>query len=219
MRWLYIPNENTEGDQIGPRMAFEKLYGEGFFSAYKAYSYLVRKKQLDSHADALNELLLTASEFAPDVMFIQHPGTEFPMDRLYLQQLKAIPSKPKLILFEADPYGKIIKRMGPTLRAVIAETDICFLVGTGTVADMAWEAGAKLIRFAPHSYDSKRFGLPWQATTRRRHDAVMIANLTCLKRIPWLFMPGGRKRKQTALALYKHLGDRFAVYGSGQGWD
>ena len=47
----------------------------------------------------------------------------------------------------------------------------------------------------------------------------MIANLTCLKRIPWLFMPGGRSRKQTAQALYKHLGNSFALYGTGQGWE
>jgi len=219
MRWLYVPNENREGDQVGPRMAFEKLHAEGLFSAYKAYSYLVRQQVLNNHQAALDEFLATAVEFAPDLIFIQHPGTEYPMDRAYLQQLKAIPSKPKLVLFEADPYGHIIKRMGPTLRAVIAETDICFLVGTGTVADMAHAAGAKSIRFAPHSYDSQRFGTAWQPTLSRRFDAVMIANLTCLKRIPWLFMPGGRSRKQTAQALYAKLGDRFALYGGGQGWE
>jgi len=218
MRWLYVPNENMEGDQVGPRMAFEKLHRDGVLSDYKAYSYLVRQKALNSHQDALNEFLLTAKEFAPNVIFIQHPGTEYPMDSSYLRQLKKIPSHPKLVLFEADPYGQFIKRMGATLNAVIAETDLCFLVGTGTVADMANAAGAKQVRFAPHSYDSKRFGLPWQPTLTRRYDAVMIANLHCLKRIPWLFMPGGRNRKLTAQALYTQLGNRFAVYGVGQGW-
>lgn len=218
MRWLYVPNENTEGDQVGPRMAFEKLYAEGVFSAYQAYSYLVRNKFLVDHQTALQEFLKIAEDFRPDVIFIQHPGTEYPMERSFLQRLKAISGNAKLVLFEADPYGRIIKRMGATLKAVIAETDLCFLVGTGTVADMAHAAGAKKIRFAPHSYDSKRFGTPWQPPVSRRFDAVMIANLTCLKRIPWLFLPGGRKRKQTALALHHHLGERFAVYGSGQGW-
>ena len=39
MRWLYIPNESLEGDQIGPRMAFEKLHQEGVFSDYKEFIY------------------------------------------------------------------------------------------------------------------------------------------------------------------------------------
>jgi hypothetical protein len=101
---------------------------------------------------------------------------------------------------------------------VLAETDICFLGGTGYYTEMAHKAGAKKIRYAPHSYDSQRFGTPWSPTLSRQLDAVMIANLPCLKRIPWLFMPGGRSRKLTAQALYRRLGDRFAVYGAGQGW-
>ena len=218
MRWLYVPNENKEGNQVGPRMAFEKMHQEGLFSDYKAYSYLVRQKALKNHQDALNEFLETASTFAPDVIFIQHPGNDYPMERSYLQQLKAIPSLPKLALFEADAYGSIVKRMDSTLCAVMAETDICFLVGTGSLAQLARNAGAKIIRFAPHSYDSKRFGGPWKPTLNRRLDAVMIANLPCLKRIPWLFMPGGRKRKQMAQLLHSCLGERFAVYGTGQGW-
>ncbi len=218
MRWLYVPNENKEGDQIGPRMAFEKLHQQGVFSAYTTYSYLVRQKNLSSHQDALDDFVATADAFAPDVIFIQHPDNNYPMDRVFLQKLKAIPSQPKLILYEADPYGRIIKRMDSTLRAVIAETDICYLVGAGILTDMAYAAGARKIRFAPHSYDSQRFGTPWQPTLSRTYDAIMIANLPCLKRIPWLYVPGGRKRKRTAEILYKHLGNRFRVYGGHQGW-
>lgn len=218
MRWFYVPNENTEGDQIGPRMAFEKLHREGPFSAYTAYSYLVRQKALKNHQDALAEFLETARVFAPDVIFIQHPGNGYPMDRLFLQQLKNITGKPKLVLYEEDPYGHLVKRLNNTISNVLAESDICFLGGTGYLAEMARKVGAAKVRFAPHSYDNQRFGTAWKPTTTRQFDAVMIANLTCLKRIPWLFMPGGRSRKQTARALYSHLGRRFALYGSGQGW-
>ncbi|WKJ90122.1 hypothetical protein QZJ86_19245 [Methylomonas montana] len=218
MRWFYIPNENTEGDQIGPRMAFEKLYREGVFSAYTAYSYLVRQNALGNHHDALNELLESARAFAPNVIFIQHPSNRYPMDKGFLQQLKSIPSQPKLVLYEEDPYGYLVKRMDATVIAVLSQSDICFLGGTGYLADMAHSAGAKKIRFALHSYDSHRFGTPWQPTTTRRYDAIMIANLPCLKRIPWLHVPGGRSRKNTARGLYKFLGDRFAVYGGDLGW-
>jgi hypothetical protein len=218
MRWFYVPNEGVEGDQIGPRMAFEKLHREGVLSAYTAYSYFVRQKAIDSHQDALNELLEAAHAFGPDVVFIQHPSNRYPMDRNYLAQLKSIPSKPKLVLFEADPYGRFVKRMDATLRAVIAETDICYLVGVGELAEFAKNAGAKTIRFAPHSYDIQRFGGVWTPTRERELDAVMIANLPLLKGIPGLYVPGGRSRKRIAEALYKYLGDRFAVYGGDKGW-
>jgi hypothetical protein len=200
-------------------MAFEKLLQAGVFSAYTAYSYLVRGKAANCHQDALNEFIESARAFAPDVIFIQHPGNGYPMDPAWLQKLKMISSKPKLVLFEADAYGHFVKRMDATLRAVIAASDICFLVGTGSMAEMARNAGARKVRFAPHSYDSQRYGTPWTPTLSRRLDAVMIANLPCLKRIPWLFMPGGRSRKLTARALYGQLGERFALYGAGQGWE
>lgn len=218
MRWMYVPNENKVGDQIGPRMAFEKLLHDGVFSAYSAYSYLVRQKELGNHETALAEFLETARSFAPEVIFIQHPSNGYPLDRSYLQKLKSIPGAPKLVLFEADPYGQFIKRMDSTLKAVIAETDLCILVGVGSLAKLAFDAGAKKIRFATHSYDSQRFGTHWTPTLTRRLDAVMIANLPILKRIPWLYVPGGRRRKQTAQVLYEQLGERFAVYGGDRGW-
>ncbi len=218
MRWFYVPNEIAEGDQVGPRMAFEKLQREGVFSAYSAYSYLVRQKILNNHQDALAELLETSRIFAPDIIFIQHPGNGYPLDSHYLQTLKNIPGKPKLVLYEEDPYGYLVKRMDATIKAVLAESDICFLGGTGYLAEMAYKAGSKIVRYAPHSFDNKRFGGPWQPTLRRRLDAVMVANLPCLKRIPWLYVPGGRARKSAAKLLYKYLGKRFSVYGGGLGW-
>lgn len=218
MRWFYVPNEGKEGDQVGVRLAFEKFHAEGVFSAYTAYSYLVRNQALQNHQLALDEFLREVSAFAPDVVFIQHPGPDYPLDRTFLQKLKAAPSRPRLVLYEEDPYDRYIKRLNPSIQAVIAEADMCVIGGTGYLARMFREAGGRNIRFARHSFDTRRFGTDWQPTSSRRHDAVMIANLTCLKRIPWLFLPGGRQRRQTAHAFYRQFGDRFALYGSGQGW-
>ena len=91
-------------------------------------------------------------------------GRWLPFDREYLQSLKNSPSKPKLVLYEEDPYGHIVKPMRTTFKAVLAESDICFLGGTGYIAEMAYKAGAKKIRYALHSFDSKRFGTPWKST-------------------------------------------------------
>jgi len=218
LRLLYLPNEGAEGDQVGPRRAFERFHAEGRLGAYQAYSFLVRAKALGDHRTALDELLNTAREFAPDVIFVQHMTEAYPVDQAYLRQLKYLPSRPRLVLWEGDAFGRHIKKPGATLRAVMAESDITFLVGLGYLADAARAAGAPRVRLAPHSYDSVRFDLPWEPPRQRPLDAVMIANLHRIKRIPGLYMPGGRQRKQLAHALHRSLGERFAVYGGGAGW-
>lgn len=218
MRWFYLPNEETEGDQIGPRKAFETLLSQGELTAYQAYSYLVRDKIASSHTDALADMLAAARDFGPDIIFIQHSTDGYPMDRAYLSQFKTLPSRPKLVLYEEDPYDSLIKRLSATMRNVMAESDMVVLGGNGYLIDLARQAGARVIRYAPHSYDDVRFDTPWIPTRNRQWDAVMIANLTCLKRIPFLYMPGGRSRKQTAHRLHRFLGDRFALFGAGQGW-
>ena len=205
--------------QIGPRRAFESLYAQGKLSAYQAYSYLVRNKELGDHQLALNELVQTAEQFAPDVIFIQRTTNNYPMDKAYLQRLKAVSSKPKLVLYEEDPYGYIVKRLDTTIKAVIAESDMVFIGGTGYLLDMYQKAGAKRIRFAPHSYDSERFDTPWTPTRARKWDAIMIGNLHCLKRIPFLHMPGGASRKKTARLFHRAFSERFALFGGGQGWN
>ncbi|MFC5768688.1 glycosyltransferase family protein [Thauera sinica] len=218
MRWFYVPNEGVEGDQIGPRRAFEKLLAEGAISHYDVYSYLVRGRELGNHEAALRDFLDRANSFKPDVIFVQHMNDSYPLSRDFLRELKRIPSQPKLVLHEGDAYGHFIKPLDRTLRAVIAEADMSFLVGLGSLAELAIKAGGRNIRYAPHSYDGMRFGTPWTPSRVRRFDAVMIANLPCIKRIPWLYMPGGRSRKLTARAMHKALGDRFALFGRGQGW-
>lgn len=218
MRWFYLPNEGVEGDQVGPRMAFEKLHAEGVFSAYQAYSYLVERKQASSLNDAQEGLLAAAREFSPDVIFAQHINHAYPVDRAFMRRLKDLPSRPRLVIHEGDPYNRWKKPMGASMKATFAEADIVVLVGLGSLADLALEAGARKLRFIPHSYDSRRFGTPWTQTRTRKWDAVMIANCVNYRRIPGVYLPGGRQRIQSADALYRVLGDRLAVFGIGAGW-
>lgn len=218
MRWFYLPNEESEGDQIGPRMAFEKLHAEGRFSAYQAYSYLVEKKKAASLCEAQEALVEAARAFAPDVIFAQHINHAYPVDHAFMRRLKELPSRPRLVIHEGDPYNRWRKPIGASLAATFAESDIVVLVGLGSLADLALEAGARKIRFIPHSYDSRRFGTPWMPTSTRKWDAVMIANCVNYRRIPGVYLPGGRQRIQSADALYRVLGNRLAVFGIGKGW-
>lgn len=218
LRLLYLPNEGSEGDQVGPRRAFERAFSEGNLSAYQAYSYLVRAKALGNHRAALEDLLSAAREFAPDVIFVQHMTDSYRVDLDFLNQIKSIPSKPKLVVWEGDAYGEIIKPLDSTLKTVMAKTDLAFLVGLGYLAEAVRKAGAAKVRFSHNSFDDERFAIPWEPPRQRPLDAVMIANLHRIKRIPGLYLPGGRQRKKLADAFSQNLGDRFAVYGGGKGW-
>ena len=218
LRFFYAPNESQVGDQVGPRKAFALLQDQGVFSAYTAYSYLVEREKAASHTQALERLHAAVQAFQPDVIFFQHLNRSYPVDRAYLRHLKSVASAPQFVWHDPDPYGKFIKTIDATMKAAVAESDLAVVKGLGYFAEALRRAGARRILFAPESYDDERFSRSGPPTTTRDLDAVMIANLTCLKRIPWLYMPGGRSRKATARLLHAAYRDRFAVFGSGQGW-
>ena len=218
-RCFYIPNESVEGDQVGPRKAFRLLHEQGVFSALGSYSYLVQRRRFKTQAEALEDLYHAAATFGPDLIFWQHLNRSYPVDREFLRRLKALPGQPKFVWHDPDPYGKIVKPIDPIMKVAIAEAHAVVVKGLGYFAEDLRRAGAQKIIYAIESYDDERFDSPWSPTLTREFDAVMIANLPCLKRIPFLFLPGGRKRKQLAQRFYKAYGDRFAVFGAGQGWE
>ena len=218
LKFFYLPNESTVGDQVGPRKAFRILHKAGELSEYTAYSYLVERAKASNHQQALRDLRAAVEAFQPDVIYWQHLNGSYPVDSAYVKSLKAVASKPKFVWHDPDPYGKLIKPLDATMKAALSECDMAILVGLGYLAEHVRRAGAKQILFSPHSFDDERFGKPWQATLTRRFDAIMIANLTCLKRIPFLFLPGGRNRKVMSRAFHRAYAERYAVFGAGQGW-
>jgi hypothetical protein len=218
LRFFYVPNETVEGEQVGPRKAFGLLHADGTFSAYRAYSYLVERGRADTQAQALERLHAAVEAFQPDVIYFQHLNGSYPVDSAYIRRLKSVASRPRFVWHDPDPYGRVIKPIDPVMKAVLAETDMAVVKGLGYFSAAVRRAGARRVLFAPESFDDDRFARGGVPPLTRELDAVMIANLTCLKRIPFLFMPGGRSRKQTARLLHRALADRFAVYGAGQGW-
>ncbi len=218
LRFFYIPNENVEGDQVGPHKAFRLLHEQGVFSALASYSYLVERKRFKTQAEALEDLYQAAAAFGPDVIFWQHLNSTYPVDREFLRRLKALATQPKFVWHDPDPYGKLIKPIDPVMKVAIAEAHAVVVKGLGYFSEDLRRVGAKKIIYAIESYDDERFDSSWTPTLTREFDAVMIANLPCLKRIPFLFLPGGRNRKSLAQRFYGAFGKRFAVFGAGQGW-
>lgn len=218
LRLFYLPNESTPGDQVGPHKAFRLLQEQGVLSALTSYSYLVERKRFNRHEDALDDLLQAIEAFQPDLIFWQHLNKTYSVERAYLRRIKGVTSQPKLVWHDPDPYGRFIKPVDPVMKNALAECDMAVLVGLGDLAHWARAAGARRLLLAPHSYDDIRSGHAWEPTLERPFDAIMIANLVCLKRIPFLHLPGGRKRKVLSRAFHRAYGERYAVFGAGQGW-
>lgn len=218
LRFFYLPNENARGDQIGPHKAFRLLHEAGELSALQSYSYLVERRRFGSQREALEDLVSAIEAFRPDIVYWQHLNRSYPVDAALLQRVKAVASRPKFVWHDPDPYGRWIKPIDAVMRTALRAADAAVVKGLGYFADEIRRIGCPRVLFAPESYDDERFGTPWTPTPQRRLDAVMVANLTCLKRIPFLFMPGGRSRLRLARLLHRAYRDRFAVFGTGQGW-
>ena len=156
LRFFYAPNETVEGDQVGPRRAFEKLFDEGVFSHYLAYSYLVERERVANHDESLRRLRAAVEAFQPDVIYFQHLNASYPVSGEFVRALKSVASSPKFVWHDPDPYGRFIKPFDQTMKAALAESDMAVLVGLGYLAEHVRLAGARRVLFAPQSYDDLR---------------------------------------------------------------
>ncbi len=217
LRILHLPNEAKEGpthEQVGPRRAMSSMAQEGQAAAYTAYSYLARYNAVGDVWQ--QEMLEVARTFQPDLVVWQHVG-EVPVAPSTLSALSALPSAPRLLYHEGDPFGRLFKRPPAPTRQLFAASDLTLVVGAGRFATVARRAGAPRVAAVVQPYDAERFGAGWEPTAERALDAVMIGNLGGT-RIPGVMLPGGRNRRRFAEQVCAALGpDRFALYGSG--WD
>lgn len=217
LRLLHLPNERRltlRQKQVGPRKAFTWMQETGVLERYDVFSYLWEAAQ-NGAAATRKRLRALVDECRPDLIFWQH-NTDFEVTTDFLRELKAADSQPKLVYHDGDPYGRFIKRMPRPMRTILPEADLVFLVGTGSFFDLARRYGAQTIRFAPHCFDTIRYGSSWTPTTSRPYDLVMIANYGGT-RIPGRHLPGARMRHRLVEALTDEFGDRFALYGKGWG--
>lgn len=218
LRLLYLPNENIDSYQIGPRTAFEEMSKDQTLSAYQIFSFLYEAKKVGEFNNWEKRLVDMAKDLQPNVIFWQHIGN-LPLSIDLINQLKGLSSKPLLVYHEGDVYGKFRKRISPSMIILAKYSDITFVVGLGNNAELFVNAGAKKVVFSPSCIDAVRFGKRWNPNQMNRNGVVMIGNNfnknPIAKMIPPLSFPGARQREQFAQRLYKKIGKHFKVYGSG----
>jgi hypothetical protein len=209
---MYLPNEVVEGDQVGPRDAFEGMLRDGVLSRYEAFSYLV-EAQRHGAEQALMRLLDRVRSHPPQVLLWQHVGS-FPVDAKWLRRIREAAPDMHLLYHEGDAYGRWVKRLPRATRRVMAAADTVALVGRGEFAELVRSAGARHVLYSPSHTDNVRFARPWEPTPERDFDVLMIGNRV-RSRVPWGSMPGAATRVALVRALGHRFGERFALFGAG----
>jgi hypothetical protein len=209
---LYLPNEVTVGDQVGPRLAFQKMLAQGELAAYESLSFLVTAKESGTAA-SLAEIVAKVQSMQPDLLLWQHIGV-FPITDAFMRRLRAACPGMKILYHEGDMFGGWAKPLPRQTAIAMRSADVVSLVGTGEFAQQVRKLGAKRVIYSPHSADTHRFGTPWTPTAMRDFDVVMIGNRVC-SRLPWKRIPGAQQRSDLVAAMTEAFGDRFAVFGHG----
>ena len=216
MRLVYLPNEPVTGWQVGARAALEGLRRDGVLSDLRVYSFLQQPP-----ARALEEIFALCEEAAPDAVLFTKID-EFPVDDRWLSALRGTPSRPLLVYYDGDIYGRVFKRMSAETRAMCRYADLVLLCGFGANARHFETAGARRIGYLPHNASLAQFGAAWTPTATRDRDVIVIGNrirgrVALQERFSWARMPGVFAREQLVRQLGAAFGARFAVYG--KGWD
>jgi hypothetical protein len=216
MRLVYLPNEPVPGWQVGGRTALERLRRDGVLTDLQIYSF-------EQHPPmrALDEILALCESSAPDVVLFTKLS-HFPVDDRWIGALRRTPSKPLLVYYDGDIYGRVFKRLTAETRVMCQHADLVLLCGLGANARRFKAAGARRIGYLPHNVSLVQFNGSWTPTATRAHDVILIGNrilgrIALQQRIPWARMPGVFAREQLVRRLGAEFGPRFGVYGTG--WD
>ena len=216
MKLLYITNEQEEGDQVGPRAALGAITEAGKLKQTSVFTFLVEEKRLGGWVRTLTKLLDVIKDIQPEFLVFTHLGHHV-ISENYINTIKTLYSVPPVIAYdERDVYGVLRKPLPAHILVFAKACDVTFLVARGSFAHRFRKAGCKNVQYLSHVGNTVGFGQPWDITSTRDFDIVLIANLHN-SRLPWMNMPGTRERRELAKKLYRNFGDRFALYG--RGWN
>lgn len=213
MRVLYIPNEHAHHRQEGARSGFAKLSASGLLSEVRVYSFLLRIREGEGFNSVFRGLCALVSELRPDVVLIQHPGGTGLLSDHWIQLRKISPFT--LVYHEGDAYDRWRKVLPPEAKAAAQSANLTLTVGASNQMSILSRAGARAMRWTPHSFDPMRFGMEAPIQVQEKEfDVVFIGN-SVRSRMPGRSIPGVRDRHRLVAEMSKRFGRRFAVYGKG----
>ena len=216
LKILHLVNEKSgrvEDLSYNPRVAFRELANEGIIHQPIHFSFLADWIKHGDPGITKNNILELVKVHLPNVLFWQHIE-DFPVDDTFFARLRGLHPKIQIVYHEGDPYGRFFKRFSKSMKCLIKHADMVFWEGLGELRKWAVQYGAKSIYFSPSNFDTDRFLTPWDPYKHRKFDVVVIASIA-KTRVPFVYFPGGYRRKRMVEKLEQTFRNRLALYGHG----
>ena len=214
LRVLLLTNEETaNGHQPGHREALASLLEEGRIEAFAWAAPLFIAKSKGGEG-ALREVLEVVRAMRPNVI-IQDTPRGFPFTDEWFRALGDGNSRPILLFWEGDPWGRWSKPATPDVRLWWKNADVVFTVAIGRQRSYIERLGGQDVRFAPHTYDHIRFGAEEASEPPMNGDytEVVVVAHWWGNRYFYSRLPGARQRYRLVRGLQKDTGIPLAIYG------
>lgn len=213
-RVLYLPNESGDLGKRGPRRALAGLLNAGLIGEVRIVSLLHRVRVGDGPAERAR-LVNIVREFKPTIILLEKPsGTGVRSTDIEAWRSAA---DFKLVVSDMDPYHWWFRRLSNEGRALAPYSDIVFVPGSKLFVRNYRRAGARDVRWGPHTFDPGSFGHSVITAETVTHDVVMIGSRIGSRLGRLRRMPGALDRSRLATHLNDEFGSSFALYGVGWG--
>lgn len=204
-----LSNQVSATGLAGFRAAFDELAAAGELTSFD-YS---APRASSAPADAIRrELLEVAETTRPDVLLVVSPNSH-DHDPAFVERFLAACGSPVVIHCEADCWDGRAKRINAVMRAWLAAADVVFSVAGEPQTGLLADAGARDVRYIPHTYCQVYFSPSPEAAFQPEVDVVMIgggyARWGRVSRLPGAVDRARLVRSLQASEL------ELAVYGSG----
>lgn len=202
-----------EGWQTGIEDGFLYLKSTNTISELNWF-YFDDYSRKNSSLAARKKMIEVANDCLPEMIVFFHIG-KFPIDKAFIQTLKNIVSKPKIVYDEGDMYGGWAKPVSNSMKMLLRTADVISIRGLGKWLRYIRRYNSKVI-YTPHHVDINRFNNEPDIFETRENDLLLIGNKVKPRLIGWIKrMSGAREREKFVKHLSITQGSRFALYGNG----
>jgi hypothetical protein len=220
LRVLQLTHEDVVGEHPGQRDGFAQLARDGEIETFTSAAPIAIASSR-SEDGALRDLLEIIRTERPNVI-VQDTPRGFPYTEDWFRAVASGPSRPILLYWEGDAWGRWTKPVRPEMRLWWRAADVVFTVAIGAQKKLIERLGGRDVRFVPNTYDHILYRDEEATEPSTRDDCsevAVIGNWLGHRYLPSR-LPGARQRFQLVRGLQDDPAIPLAIYGenwSGRG--
>lgn len=200
--------------EVSIEQSFERMFQEGIFSDIQKFYYMdfFGKHGEEATKQKIKDLSLS---FLPDFIFLFHVA-KFPIDREFINSIKQIKSKPKLIYDEGDIYGGWAKPITKSMKVVMRNADFVSIRGKGSWLKRIQKYNSNII-YTPHCASLSHLFQDNQLLKTRNRKFVFIGNSVKSRIGNIRRLSGAKEREQFVREMSLLFPHEMEVFG--RGWE